>query len=204
MKLMPCADSGLLVELSDMDEVLALYAHLDEDLPDGVVDMVPAAATLLLTIDRSRTDVESLARQVRSIEIGTHHRATTGEVEVPVVYDGEDLAEVARLTGLDERAVVEAHTGTPWTVAFCGFAPGFGYMVGGDERLQVPRRDNPRTRVPRGSVAIAGEFASIYPRESPGGWQLIGRTSLEVWDIDREPPALLVPGTVVRYVEVAA
>ncbi len=204
MKLMPCADSGLLVELSDMDEVLALYAHLDEDLPDGVVDMVPAAATLLLTIDRSRTDVESLARQVRSIEIGTHHRATTGEVEVPVIYDGEDLAEVARLTGLDERAVVEAHTGTPWTVAFCGFAPGFGYMVGGDERLQVPRRDNPRTRVPRGSVAIAGEFASIYPRESPGGWQLIGRTSLEVWDIDREPPALLVPGTVVRYVEVAA
>jgi len=204
VKLMPCADSGLLVELSDMDEVLALYAHLDEDLPDGVVDMVPAAATLLLTIDRSRTDVESLARQVRSIEIGTHHRATTGEVEVPVVYDGEDLAEVARLTGLDERAVVEAHTGTPWTVAFCGFAPGFGYMVGGDERLQVPRRDNPRTRVPRGSVAIAGEFASIYPRESPGGWQLIGRTSLEVWDIDREPPGLLVPGTVVRYVEVAA
>lgn len=204
MKLMPCADSGLLVELSDMDEVLALYAHLDEDLPDGVVDMVPAAATLLLTIDRSRTDVESLARQVRSIEIGTHHRATTGEVEVPVIYDGEDLAEVARLTGLDERAVVEAHTGTPWTVAFCGFAPGFGYMVGGDERLQVPRRDNPRTRVPRGSVAIAGEFASIYPRESPGGWQLIGRTALEVWDIDREPPALLVPGTVVRYVEVAA
>ena len=204
MKLMPCADSGLLVELSDMDEVLALYAHLDEDLPDGVVDVVPAAATLLLTIDRSRTDVESLARQVRSIEIGTHHRATTGEVEVPVIYDGEDLAEVARLTGLDERAVVEAHTGTPWTVAFCGFAPGFGYMVGGDERLQVPRRDNPRTRVPRGSVAIAGEFASIYPRESPGGWQLIGRTSLEVWDIDREPPALLVPGTVVRYVEVAA
>ncbi|MGN7247255.1 5-oxoprolinase subunit B family protein [Janibacter anophelis] len=201
---MPCADSGLLVELSDMDEVLALYAHLDEDLPDGVVDMVPAAATLLLTIDRSRTDVESLARQVRSIEIGTHHLATTGEVEVPVIYDGEDLAEVARLTGLDERAVVEAHTGTPWTVAFCGFAPGFGYMVGGDERLQVPRRDNPRTRVPRGSVAIAGEFASIYPRESPGGWQLIGRTSLEVWDIDREPPALLVPGTVVRYVEVAA
>ncbi|CAM3950221.1 allophanate hydrolase subunit 1 [Janibacter anophelis] len=202
MKVMPCADSGLLVELSDMDEVLALYAHLEEDLPDGVVDMIPAATTLLLTIDRSVTDVESLARQVRSIEIGTHHRATTGEIEVPVVYDGEDLAEVARLTGLDERAVIEAHTGTPWTVAFCGFAPGFGYMVGGDERLQVPRRDNPRTRVPRGSVAIAGEFASIYPRESPGGWQLIGRTALEVWDIDREPPALLVPGTVVRYVEV--
>lgn len=204
MRLLPCADSGLLVELSDMDEVLALYAELDEDPPEGVVDMVPAATTLLLTIDRARTDVETLSRRVSTIEVGSHERATTGEVEIPVIYDGEDLPEVARLTGLDERAVVEAHTGTPWTVAFCGFAPGFGYMVGGDERLQVPRRDNPRTKVPPGSVALAGEFASVYPRESPGGWQLIGRTSLEVWDIHREPPALLVPGTVVRYVEVSS
>lgn len=202
MRLMPCADSGLLVELGDMDEVLALYATLDEDPPEGVVDMVPAASTLLLTIDRSRTDVETLSRRVAATEVGSHERPTTGEVEIPVVYDGEDLAEVARLTGLDERGVIEAHTGTPWTVAFCGFAPGFGYMVGGDERIQVPRRDNPRTKVPPGSVALAGEFASVYPRESPGGWQLIGRTSLEVWDIHREPPALLVPGTAVRYVEV--
>lgn len=204
MRLMPCADSGLLVELGDMDEVLALYATLDEDLPEGVVDMVPAASTLLLTIDRSRTDVETLSRRVAATEVGSHERPTTGEVEIPVVYDGEDLAEVARLTGLDERGVIEAHTGTPWTVAFCGFAPGFGYMVGGDERIQVPRRDNPRTKVPPGSVALAGEFASVYPRESPGGWQLIGRTSLEVWDIGREPPALLVPGTTVRYVEVTS
>ena len=204
MRLMPCADSGLLVELGDMDEVLALYATLDEDLPAGVVDMVPAASTLLLTIDRSRTDVETLSRRVAATEVGSHERPTTGEVEIPVVYDGEDLAEVARLTGLDERGVIEAHTGTPWTVAFCGFAPGFGYMVGGDERIQVPRRDNPRTKVPPGSVALAGEFASVYPRESPGGWQLIGRTSLEVWDIGREPPALLVPGTTVRYVEVTS
>ena len=204
MRLMPCADSGLLVEMSDMDEVLALYSHLDEDLTDGVIDMVPAATTLLLTIDRAVTDVERLARAVSGISVGTHHRATAGEVEIPVVYDGADLSEVARLTGLDEREVIDAHTGTPWTVAFCGFAPGFGYMVGGDARLQVPRRDNPRTKVPPGSVALAGEFASVYPRESPGGWQLIGRTALQVWDIQREPPALLVPGTVVRYVETAA
>lgn len=204
MKLMPCADSGLLVEMSAMDEVLALYAQLDDDPPEGIIDMVPAATTLLLTIDPARTDVERLSRQVSSVTIGTHHRATTGEVEIPVVYDGEDLAEVARLTGLDERGVIEAHTGQPWTVAFCGFAPGFGYMVGGDERLQVPRRDNPRTKVPPGSVALAGEFTSVYPRESPGGWQLIGRTSLEVWDIEAEPPALLVPGTVVRFVEASS
>ncbi|QOK24339.1 allophanate hydrolase subunit 1 [Janibacter indicus] len=204
MRLMPAGDTALLVELADLDEVLSLYARLDEDLPDGVVDLVPAATTLLLTIDPRVTDVEGLARRVSGITVGSHERATTGEVEIPVVYDGEDLAEVGRITGLGERGVIEAHTGSPWTVAFCGFAPGFGYMVGGDERLRVPRRDNPRTRVPAGSVAIAGEFASVYPRESPGGWQLIGRTALEVWDIGREPPALLVPGTTVRYVEVSS
>lgn len=204
MRLLPCADSALLVELADLDEVLSLYARLDEDRPEGVLDMVPAATTLLLTIDPARTDVERVSRRVARQPVGSHQRVSTGEVEIPVVYDGEDLAEVGRLTGLGERGVIEAHTGTPWTVAFCGFAPGFGYMVGGDHRLQVPRRDNPRTRVPAGSVALAGEFASVYPRESPGGWQLIGRTTVQVWDIHREPPALLVPGTTVRYVEVTS
>ena len=204
MKLLPAGDTALLVELGDLEEVLSLYAQLDEDLPDGVVDLVPAATTLLLTIDPRVTDVEGLARRVSGITVGSHERTTTGEVEIPVVYDGADLAEVGRITGLGARGVVEAHTASTWTVAFCGFAPGFGYMVGGDERLRVPRRDNPRTRVPAGSVAIAGEFASVYPRESPGGWQLIGRTALEVWDIGREPPALLVPGTTVRYVEVTS
>ncbi|MFX4287049.1 5-oxoprolinase subunit B family protein [Janibacter sp. G349] len=204
MRLMPAGDTALLVELGDLDEVLSLYAQLDEDLPEGVIDLVPAASTLLVTIDPRATDVERISRQVSGVTVGSHERATTGEVEIPVVYDGEDLAEVGRITGLGERGVIEAHTGSPWTVAFCGFAPGFGYMIGGDERLRVPRRDNPRTRVPAGSVAIAGEFASVYPRESPGGWQLIGRTTLKVWDIGREPPALLVPGTTVRYVEVSS
>ncbi len=201
MRLLPCADSGLLVELDDLDEVLALYAELEDDPPEGVLDMVPAAKTLLLTLDPRRSDVDRLARTVSSLTVGSHARPETGEVEIPVVYDGEDLADVARLTGLDERGIIEAHTGQEWTVAFCGFAPGFGYMVGGDERLRVPRRDDPRTRVPAGSVALGGEFASVYPRESPGGWQLIGRTTLEMWDITRDPPALLVPGRRVRFVE---
>lgn len=201
MRLLPCADSGLLVELGDLDEVLALYGELEESPPPGLIDMVPASKTLLVTIDPAQGDVEELARTVSAVTVGAHQRSETGEVEVPVVYDGDDLAEVSRLTGLDERGVIEAHTGQEWTVAFCGFAPGFGYMIGGDERLQVPRRDNPRTRVPAGSVALGGEFASVYPRESPGGWQLIGRTTLEMWDIDRDPPALLVPGRRVRFVE---
>ena len=201
MRLLPCADSGLLVELDDLDAVLALYDDLEEDPPEGIVDMVPAAKSLLLTIDPEEGDVEQLSRAVSRRSVGRHVRAATGEVEIPVVYDGDDLAVVARLTGLDERGVIEAHTGQEWTVAFCGFAPGFGYLVGGDDRLRVPRRDDPRTRVPAGSVALGGEFASVYPRSSPGGWQLIGRTSLEMWDIERDPPALLVPGRRVRFVE---
>lgn len=120
-------------------------------------------------------------------------------VVVPVTYDGADLAEVARLTGLDEAEVVRAHTGSTWRVGFIGFAPGFAYLVGGDPRLHVPRRDTPRSRVPAGSVGLAGEFGGIYPRSSPGGWQLIGRTDLTLWDVDRDPPALLRPGAVVRF-----
>jgi KipI family sensor histidine kinase inhibitor len=109
---------------------------------------------------------------------------------------------VAGLTGLSPEDVVAAHTGQTWRVAFAGFAPGFGYLVGEDDRLHVPRRDEARTRVPAGAVALAGEYAGVYPRTSPGGWQLIGRTDLVLFDPDRDPPALLRPGTRVRFVEV--
>jgi KipI family sensor histidine kinase inhibitor len=125
--------------------------------------------------------------------------ADTEPVEIAVVYDGPDLAEVARLTGLDEEAVVAAHTGTPWRIAFGGFAPGFAYLTGGDPRLAVPRRDEPRTTVPAGAVGLAGEYSGVYPRPSPGGWQLIGRTDAVLWDADRDPPALLTPGGTVRF-----
>jgi KipI family sensor histidine kinase inhibitor len=146
--------------------------------------------------------VGEVARAVRRATPRPGTRPHAGDVEVPVTYDGEDLAEVGELTGLGERGVVEAHTAQEWTVAFCGFSPGFGYLVGTDDRLHVPRRSTPRTRVPAGAVALAGEFAGVYPRESPGGWQLIGHTGLRAWDIDRDPPALLLPGVRVRFVEV--
>jgi KipI family sensor histidine kinase inhibitor len=116
-----------------------------------------------------------------------------------VRYDGPDLAEAGRLTGLGADGLVEAHRAARWRVAFTGFAPGFGYLVGGDDRLRVPRRDRPRTRVPAGSVGLGGAYCGIYPRDSPGGWQLIGRTDTAVWDADRDPPALLVPGAYVRF-----
>ncbi len=201
MRLLPCGETGLLVEVSDLDEVLALYAELVEDPPEGVVDLVPAARTLMLRIDPARTDVARVARAVGAVEPRPGNRPGAGHVEVPVTYDGEDLAEVGRLTGLGERGVVEAHTAQEWTVAFCGFAPGFGYLVSADDRLTVPRRSVPRTKVPARSVALAGEFTGVYPRESPGGWQLIGHTTVEPWDLDRDPPALLVPGSRVTFVE---
>jgi KipI family sensor histidine kinase inhibitor len=123
---------------------------------------------------------------------------------IDVVYDGADLADVAALLGMDTDGVVAAHTGTLWRVGFGGFAPGFAYLVDGNPRLAVPRRAEPRTRVPAGSVALAGEFSGVYPRESPGGWQLIGHTSAMLWDVGRPQPALLTPGLWVQFRAVQA
>ena len=120
-------------------------------------------------------------------------------VLIDTVYDGEDLAEVGQLTGLGPDGVIAAHTGQIWTVAFAGFAPGFGYMVGENQDLEVPRRSSPRTAVPAGSVALAGNYSAVYPRRSPGGWQLIGRTGARMWDLDREQPALAAPGHRVQF-----
>ena len=201
MRLLPCGDTGLLVELADLDEALATYAALvDAPLP-GVSEVVPAARTLLLRLDPATTDVATVAAAVRGTTPSPGARPDTGHVVVPVVYDGEDLPEVGELTGLGSRGVAEAHMSQAWTVAFCGFSPGFGYLVGEDDRLEVPRRADPRTRVPAGAVALAGSFTGVYPRESPGGWQLIGRALEPVWDLARTPPALFAPGVRVRFEE---
>jgi len=117
-----------------------------------------------------------------------------------VTYDGEDLADVARLLDCSVAEVVARHTGEEWTVAFCGFAPGFGYLTS-PGTWDVPRRESPRTKVPTGSVGLAGEFSGVYPRESPGGWQLIGRTSVRIFDQERDPAALFHPGRRVRFVD---
>lgn len=203
MRLLPCGDAAVLAELDDLDAVLDLYGALLDTALSGVVDVVPAARTLLVRFDPSKTDAGAVARTLRSTRPrGGSSRPKHAPVEIPVRYDGDDLPDVARLTGLPEAEVVDLHTSIEWTVAFVGFAPGFGYLVGGDERLHVPRRDDPRTRVPTGSVGLAGPFSGVYPRDSPGGWQLIGRTDAVLWDLDRDPPALLVPGAQVRFRDV--
>jgi len=200
MRLLSSGSTALLVELDTLDDVLALYAALADDPPAGVVDVVPAARTVLLVTDPGRTTLAAVADAVRRTTPRPGGRATGDAVELPVHYDGVDLAELAELLDLTPEELVQRHTGAEWTVAFCGFSPGFGYLTQPGADWDVPRRATPRTKVPPGSVALAGEFSGVYPRESPGGWQLIGRTDVAVFDLGREPAALLRPATRVRFV----
>jgi KipI family sensor histidine kinase inhibitor len=199
-------DQALLLEFDSTAEVLAWTDALREAELLGVLDIVPASRTVLVKLVGPRYQAPTRQRLAKLrvtaealTEASTPHEA---DIEIDVVYDGADLEEVARLTGMTTDQVVAAHTGTLWQVGFGGFAPGFAYLIGGDERLNVPRQSEPRTKVPAGSVALAGEFSGVYPRESPGGWQLIGRTNAELWDVDRDPPALLRPGMWVQFREV--
>jgi KipI family sensor histidine kinase inhibitor len=156
---------------------------------------------VLVLLDRPPTELDVAA--LRRLAPEPVDDDPTGRlVELPVVFDGPDLPDVARLTGRAVPALVAALTGVELTVAFGGFAPGFGYLTGLPEDLHVPRRETPRTRVPAGSVGLAGPYAGAYPRASPGGWQLVGRTDAVLFDVDRDPPALLVPGARVRFREV--
>ena len=201
MNVLRFGDAALLVELDDLDAVLGLAASVRAAELVGVLDVVPAARTVLIVTEPG-TALDPLVTRVTSLSssVASASADDAGEpVQIDVTYDGDDLAEVARLTGLSEDDVVVAHTGTPWRIAFGGFAPGFAYLTGGDSRLVVPRRDEPRTSVPAGAVGLAGEYSGVYPRSSPGGWQLIGRTEAVLWDAERDPPALLAPGGLVRF-----
>ncbi len=201
MRVLPSGSTALLVELDGLDEVLGLYAALVAEPVEGVVDVVPAARTVLLVTDPAVTTLVAVEQAVRQTRPRTDRSGREDLVELPVVYDGADLADVAGLLEVEPAEVVRRHTGAEWTVAFCGFAPGFGYLTQDGGGWDVPRRSTPRTKVPPGSVALAGEFSGVYPRESPGGWQLIGRTDVAVFDLGRDPAALLRPGVRVRFVD---
>ena len=181
------------------DAALGLYAALLDRPLDGVTDLVPAARTVLVRFSPSVVSATSLARRLAGVAPAPVAAGPAELVTVPVHYDGADLAEVGRLTGLGVSGVIEAHAAARYVVAFSGFAPGFGYLTGLDPRLRLPRRGTPRVRVPAGAVGVAGEFTGVYPRSSPGGWHLLGRTSVPLWDPRRTPPALLRPGTRVRF-----
>lgn len=198
MRILTASDSALLVEADDLEQAMRLNLAWS-DVP-GVLERIPGARTVLVRFDPHRTSAAALTETLAATEVDAAALPDAGEVTIPVRYDGEDLDEVAALLDVSAEELVARHLAADWRVAFSGFAPGFGYAVSGDPLFDVPRRPSPRTRVPAGSVALAGAFSGVYPRESPGGWQLIGRTALEMWDIDRDPPALLAPGRRVRFV----
>lgn len=201
MNVLPVGDDALLVEVATGEEAEALHAELLRRRAEGSLlarEIVPAARTVLLDglADRAR-----LASELTAADVPPAPPRAGNVVEIPVRYDGPDLADVAALWNVTEREVARIHAGTSFRVAFCGFAPGFGYLTGLPPRYHVPRRDTPRTAVPAGSVALAGPYTGVYPRSSPGGWQLIGTTDAVLWDHTRVPAALLSPGTRVRFVE---
>ncbi|MFI1718364.1 allophanate hydrolase subunit 1 [Streptomyces sp. NPDC053513] len=200
MRVLRAGERALLVELEGGDATEAFHAELLRRRAAGALpavrEIVPAARTVLLDgVD----DPERLAAELAGWEPAPLHARVGAAVEVPVRYDGPDLPEVAALWGVSVEAAVRIHTAAEFRVAFCGFAPGFGYLTGLGERYGVPRRATPRTAVPAGSVALAGPYTGVYPRSSPGGWQLIGTTDVVLWDSGRDPAALLAPGTRVRF-----
>lgn len=199
-------DQALLLEFDSTADVLAWTDTLTRAALPGVVDIVPASRTVLMKLDGPRylaPTRQRLGKLHPEQSVTEDRTADEPNTVIEVTYDGADLDAVAELTGLSTAEVIAAHTGTLWRVGFGGFAPGFAYLVGGDPRLQVPRRDEPRTRVPAGSVSLAGEFSGVYPRESPGGWQLIGRTDAALFDVTRDKPALLTPGMTVAFREIS-
>ncbi|AOZ06564.1 5-oxoprolinase/urea amidolyase family protein [Cupriavidus malaysiensis] len=203
MRFLPVSLNALLVELADLDQTLALLASLQREPLPGVEELVPAARTILVRFRPSACGLAQLAQAIAARDLSQRAERSATLVEIPVHYDGEDLAEVAQRLGITPEEVVRRHTGSEYTVAFTGFAPGFAYLSGGHPSFDVPRRTTPRTRIPAGAVGLAGTFSGVYPQASPGGWQIIGVTPVAMWDLGREQPALLQPGYRVRFVDIA-
>ncbi|WP_314505699.1 urea amidolyase family protein [uncultured Microbacterium sp.] len=204
-RILPMGEHALLLEVDTLQDATDLHRRLDAARPPGVVDLVPAARTVLVRVDPPLTLAAARAWiAATTTDSASLPLATADLVELEVTYDGADLAETAALLGMTAEELVRRHTGAEWTVAFTGFAPGFGYLVSPDWPFDVPRLLSPRTRVPRGSVGLAGGFTGAYPRETPGGWRLIGTTSAPLFDVDAASPALLAPGTRVRFRPVTA
>lgn len=202
-RFLPVSPNALLVELPNLTSTLDLLEALRGAALPGVLELVPAARTIFIAFNPHRTSAPALRAAIEGLRIQDRPTISGSLVEIPVRYDGEDLTEVAQLLGVTVPEVIRRHTAPDYTVAFNGFAPGFAYLIGGDETLQVPRRPTPRTKVPAGSVAIAGNFSAVYPDETPGGWQLLGTALVRMWDLQRDPPALLQPGMRVRFVDAA-
>lgn len=195
MILRPYADRGLLVDLPSRGQRRALLQALDGRAELEVV--AGEQSVLVLAAPGRRAQV---ADELRALDLSAPVTAdSTREHTIPVSYDGEDLAVVAQVWGCSPEAVATRHISITWSVEFLGFTPGFGYLVTEVDLPQMPRRDSPRTRIPAGSVALAARYCGIYPQATPGGWQLIGRTGITLFDPVVTDPALLHPGDTVRF-----
>lgn len=203
MRFLPVNRHAILVELADLQQTLVLLGALQASPIEGVQELVPAARTILVQFAPHIIGAAQLVRRIAACDLSGSVQRSDVLVQIPVRYDGEDLAEVAQILGITAEEVVRRHTGSEWSVAFTGFAPGFAYLSGGDPVFNVPRRATPRTKVPAGAVALAGSFSAVYPQASPGGWQIIGVTDAAMWDLARDLPALLQPGYRVQFVDIA-
>lgn len=204
MRFLPVNIDAIMVELSSLEQTMALTDQLQNNLVFWKIEeIIPAARTVLIRFNPILTDADTLAKNISALDIKSGSIPSGELITISVNYNGEDLAYVADHLGITVNEVITRHTNNEYQVAFCGFAPGFAYMVSNHAQLNVPRRQSPRVRIPAGSVALAGEFSSVYPQASPGGWQLIGITESAVWDINRDNPALFKPGSRVHFVDVA-
>jgi KipI family sensor histidine kinase inhibitor len=195
----PVGDRGFLVELPGNREVHLLAAAVRDHFGARIEDVVPGAETLLLAWTDRPPSAAELTAELGGLDLTAPDEPDADPVTIPVRYDGDDLEAVADAVGVDVDRVIELHAGPEYLVAFMGFAPGFAYMTGGSPELELPRRDEPRPRVPAGSVAIANRYSAVYPTPSPGGWHLLGHTDVVLFDADRDPPALLEPGARVVF-----
>lgn len=202
MRFLPCGEHGMLIELPDLISTLRLFDAVKEADIAGVRELIPAARTLFASFDPLTITRAELTDAIASMDVGAARRHSSKTVSIDVVYDGEDLADVASLMHITPQSVVQRHCGHDWKVAFVGFAPGFAYLTDGDPSFDVPRRRTPRVTVPSGAVGLAGTFSGVYPRQSSGGWQLIGHTDMPMWRDDATPPALLQPGDTVHFTPV--
>ncbi|BET95379.1 5-oxoprolinase subunit B/C family protein [Xenorhabdus taiwanensis] len=199
MRFLPVNNNNIMVELSGLAETLALLDSLNMSPIFGVEEIIPAARTLMVRFRPTKISIQQLVTEISSRDLQERSHTTGKSIEIPVHYNGDDLALVAEILGCTVQEVIQQHTENEYTVAFTGFAPGFAYMVSNTSQWNIPRRKTPRTRIPAGAVALAGEFSSIYPQASPGGWQLIGITTERMWDLSRPSPALLQPGYRVNF-----
>ena len=213
MEIRPASDRSLLVSFGegislDLHRQVLQFLQVFEPVPPGIMNLHPAFASVLIDFDPRRWDhaaVEALVtKRLAAAESAGAPEART--IDLPVGYGGEfgpDLEDVARHTGLTPAEVVRLHSGGCYLVYFLGFSPGFPYLGGMPPELVTPRLAAPRKRVPAGSIAIGGSQTGVYPVESPGGWRIIGRTGLRLFDPQAVPPALLRAGDSVRFVPIA-